>query len=192
MLVGTIVAGVAYYFQHNRSYETVNEDIGGKVPIKINSSDFDSHEIKGVEIHLPYNADYSSVTVYEYDGSCDDIKPQVTTLPSNSSFVLLNASIPQPVNYYNDTPIYALAGTTLSYQLSASKNVSQQGCVYLYFFNTSTSYEMFFNRSNSPYYNKSECIILSNSSNPSPRNHTILLSEEDTFLYSGIVAILLT
>ncbi len=183
ILAGCIATGLSYYFTQNKYYETVNVNIGGKVPIKINSSDFDSHDFKGVKVSL-VNITNSSVTAYYHGGSCDDIKSRTTVLPSNSLYIHSNASIPYQVNYYNDTPIYALAGTSISYSISVSTNSSQQGCVYLYLFNTSSSYQLFLNRQNFTYYNKSECINTTISTHK-PTNLTILL-KEDMFLYSGI------
>ena len=153
IFVGIIIAD-------NENFGIINELVGGKVAVKIESSDFDSNKVARSDFSIA-NASGLSTGIVLFYGDCDDLGKNITILPEKKSIIDLESSYPQGMNYYDDTPLYALAGTSLTYNVSVSVNsrsVNEQIYITLYLFNSPVSYQNFINGYgfNFTYYRKSD------------------------------------
>ena len=168
---------------NNENFGLVIELIGGKVAVKIESSDFDSYRVASTDFSIGMAPNLSSGVVLYY-GDCGEVAITSTNLPVRSTVIHLEPSSRQEINYYNDTPIYALADTSLTYNLSISVNSSVEVDIRLYLFNSPNSNQDFINGLNFTYYFKSEyrkecqlnCSIIA----------TVTLNET-VFVFAGII-----
>ena len=163
--------------------------VGGKVPIIINEDGFNDQKVVSVNITLLHNVT-SPVTIY-HGGDCKDIDTITTILPNRTRYHYPSLRHHQEFNYYNDTPLYVLSNTYITYSIAANTNLSDSGCVSLYLFKNNTSFQKFLMSQNpnvSEYYNTSSCIREGTHKTPKNAHNTTFHIFESTFIYAGLVA----
>ena len=161
--------------------------VGGKVPININEDGFNDHTVVSVKITLLHYLG-SPVTIY-YGGDCKDLDTIKTILPNRTRYHSPPLSHHQEFNYYDDTPLYVLSNTNITYSIAANTNLSDSGCVVLYLFNTNTSFHKFLISQNAKvnnYYTKSSCIQEGTQKTPKNAHNTTFHITESTFIYAGL------
>ena len=189
ILVVIVVLPVSIFHPTYEKNEPKYQQIGGHVPVEIQlNNKFDSSEVEISTTTLSSNTIIAKPYAVVYYGQPNDVSIKTTILPNVSILLHSTTNKPEGANYYNDTPIYGLRGSNITYLILASTNSSSQGCLYVYFFNTLTSHILFLNGShNFTYYSKSNCIFVKRNTCPVVTNYTINL-KDDTFLFGGISA----
>ena len=184
MIIGCVIA-LTIFIQHDQSPEKMIL-VAGKVPVHFKPDGFDSSKIASVHIKINSTSN-GSATVYH--GECKYLNVTSNTLEIHQRHHYPDSPSHQEFNYYNDTPLYVLPTTNITFSVSASTNSSQDECVYIYIFNTSSSFLKFLASSNTTvidYYKRSKCIFVQTGSFQNTTNVTFQFSETD-FIFSGLL-----
>ncbi len=169
-------------------FSTIDQDVGGKVPINIQSSRFSPSTIAEVSVRLKNSSGNLPVTAYY--GHCSNVLNTTTSLLSIVYDISLPSNTLIAANYYNDTPIYVLSETVLVYNVVALTNSSSEGCVFLYLFDSFVSYQASYSQiKNFTFYYRSDCVKTMRNSSFVAAPTTILTVRvnKTTFLFSSFL-----
>ena len=184
VIIGCLIPFILF-IQHDQSPEKMIS-VAGKVPVHFKPDGFDSSKIASVHITINSTSNGSATVYYS---ECKHLNVTSNTLEIHQRHHYPDSPSHQEFNYYNDTPLYVLPTTSITFSVSVSTNSSQDECVYIYIFNTSSSFFKFLASSNTTvieYYKRSKCIFVQTGSFQNTTNVTFQFNKTD-YILSGLL-----
>ena len=189
-VVVTLICGVCFFSIYSPEVPSATVEIGGNVPVLLDSAGFDQFWFDQVQVTLA-NLSQSIINITLFSGICGKLSTNSASLPPRKfSFNASNESR-LPFNYYGgDTPVYSAGGkdSFISINTSAEAKGSFPCGVHMVWFSNITSYGDFLNAL--PYnitQQDTQCIPVGPPGSPLTSSVTVYLDEPGFYWQAMIV-----